>query len=137
MAKRSVNFDAVTVLQIVVAVFLFTLGLIGVADWNSSLGQFGRSLNRLFGRADNPLNLIVAIVEMAAGVIVFIALFIAVTNRLIYVLTLVIAILWVVEIIVTFFGQDPFKPDVLVWLNRLAADVIILLSLWLVNRKYA
>ena len=137
MAKRSVTFDAVTVLQIVVAVFLFTLGLIGLVDWNSGLAQFGRSVNRLFGRADNPLNLIVAIVEMAAGVIVFIALFITVANRLIYVLTLVIAILWVVEIIVAFFGQDPFKPDFLVWLNRFAADVIILLSLWLINRKYA
>jgi len=137
MAKRTISFDAVTVLQIVVAVFLFTLGLIGVTEWNSNLAQFGRSLGHLFGRADNPLNLIVAVVEMAAGVIVFIALFITVTNRLIYVLTLIIAILWVVEIIVSFFGQDPFKPDFLVWLNRLAADVIILLSLWLINRKYA
>jgi len=137
MAKRSVSFDAITVMQIVVAVFLFTLGLIGLVDWNSSLAQFGRSVNRFFGRADNPLNLIVAVVEMAAGVIVFIALFITVANRLIYVLTLVIAILWVVEIIVAFFGQDPFKPDFLVWLNRFAADVIILLSLWLINRKYA
>ena len=137
MAKRSVSFDAITVMQIVVAVFLFTLGLIGLVDWNSSLAQFGRSVNRFFGHADNPLNLIVAVVEMAAGVIVFIALFITVANRLIYVLTLIIAILWVVEIIVAFFGQDPFKPDFLVWLNRFAADVIILLSLWLINRKYA
>jgi len=137
LAKRSVSFDAITVMQIVVAVFLFTLGLIGLVDWNSSLAQFGRSVNRFFGRADNPLNLIVAVVEMAAGVIVFIALFITVANRLIYVLTLIIAILWVVEIIVAFFGQDPFKPDFLVWLNRFAADVIILLSLWLINRKYA
>jgi len=137
MAKRSVSFDAITVMQIVVAVFLFTLGLIGLVDWNSSLAQFGRSVNRFFGRADNPLNLIVAVVEMAAGAIVFIALFITVANRLIYVLTLIIAILWVVEIIVAFFGQDPFKPDFLVWLNRFAADVIILLSLWLINRKYA
>ena len=137
MAKRSVTFDSVTVLQIVVAVFLFTLGLIGLVDWNSSLAQFGRSVSRLFGRADNPLNLIVAVVEMAAGVIVFIALFVTVANRLIYVLTLIIAILWVVEIIIAFFGQDPFKPDFLLWLNRFAADVIILLSLWLINRKYA
>jgi len=137
MAKRTVSFDAVSVLQIVVAVFLFTLGLIGIVDWNSNLAQFGRSLNRLFGRADNPLNLVIAIVEMAAGVIVFIALFVTVANRLIYVLTLIIAILWVVEIIIAFFGQDPFQPDFLVWLNRLAADVIILLSLWLINRRYA
>ena len=35
MARKTINFDAVSVLQIVVAVFLFTLGLIGIIDWNS------------------------------------------------------------------------------------------------------
>jgi hypothetical protein len=137
MARRSISFDAVTVLQIVVAVFLFTLGLIGVVDWNSNLAQFGRSLNRLFGRSDNPMNLVVSIVELAAGGIIFIALFVTVTSRLIYWLTIIIAILWIVEIIIGFFAQDPFEPDFLVWLNRLSADVIILASLWLINRKYA
>ena len=137
MARKTVSFDAVTVLQIVVAVFLFTLGLIGIVDWNSNLAQFGRGLNRLFGRPDNPVNLAVAIVELAAGAIVFIALFVTMTSRLIYWLTMIIAILWVVEIIIGFLGQDLFQPDLLIWLNRLAAEVIILLALWLINRKYA
>jgi len=137
MARRTITFDSISVLQIVVAVFLFTLGLIGIVDWNSNFAQFGRSLNRLFGRADNPLNLIVAIIELAAGGIIFIALFVTVTSRLIYWLTIIISVLWIVEIILAFFGQDPFQPDFLVWLNRLAADVIILLALWLINRKYA
>ena len=83
------------------------------------------------------MNLVVAIVELAAGGIIFIALFVTVTSRLIYWLTIIIAVLWVVEIIIGFFAQDPFGPDFLVWLNRLAADVIILLALWLINRKYA
>lgn len=137
MARKTVSFDGITVLQIVVAVFLFTLGLIGIVDWNSNLAQFGRSISRLFGRPDNPLNLIVAIVELAAGGIIFIALFVTVTSRLIFWLTLVIAILWIVEIIIGFFGQDAFQPDFLVWLNRLSADVIILAGLWLINRRYA
>jgi hypothetical protein len=137
MTRRTVTFDAVGVLQIVVAVFLFTLGLIGIIDWNSNLSQFGRGLNRLFGGSDNPLNLIVAIVELAAGAIVFIAVFVAVTSRLLYWLTMVIAVLWLLEIIVGFFAQGAFEPDFTVWLNRLAADVILLLALWLVNRKYA
>jgi len=25
----------------------------------------------------------------------------------------------------------------MIWLNRLAADLVVLLSLWLINRKYA
>ena len=137
MARRTISFDAVSVMQIVVAVFLFTLGLIGIVDYNSGLSQFGRDLNRLFGRANDPINIIVAVVELAAGLIVFAALFISVHNRLIYWLTIIIAILWIIEIIVAFFAQGAFEPDFLIWLNRLAADVIILLSLWLINRKYA
>jgi hypothetical protein len=137
MSRRAVTFDAVSVIQVVVAIFLFTLGLIGIIDWNSNLAQFGRGLNRLFGRANDPFNIIVAIVELAAGVIVFAALFVGVKSRLLYWLTIVIAILWVVEIIIAFFAQGPFEPDFIVWLNRLCADVIILLALWIINRKYA
>ena len=137
MTRRSMAFDAVAVIQIVVAIFLFTLGLIGIIDWNSNISQFGRGLNRLFGRANDPFNIIVAIVELAAGVVVFAGLFINVRSRLLYWLTIVIAILWVVEIIIGFFAQRPFEPDFLIWLNRLCADVIILLALWLINRKYA
>jgi hypothetical protein len=137
MTRRALSFDAVSVVQIVVALFLFTLGLIGILDWNSGMAQFGRSMNRLFGAANNPLNIIVAIVELAAGVIVFAGLFINVKSRIVYWLTIVIAILWVVEIIIGFFAQGPFEPDFIIWLNRLCADVIILLALWLINRKYA
>jgi hypothetical protein len=137
MTRRTLSFDAVSVLQIVVAVFLFTLGLIGIVDWNSGLSQFGRSVNRLFGGANNPLAITMAVVELAAGVIVFAALFINVMSRLVYWLTIVISILWAVEIIVGFFAQGAFEPDFIIWLNRLSADVIILLGLWLINRKYA
>jgi len=137
MTRRTLSFDAVGVLQIVVAIFLFTLGLIAILEWNSGASQLGRGLTRLFGGPNNPISLIVAIVELAAGAIVFAALFVNVASRLIYVLTIIIAVLWVVEIIIAFFAQDAFRPDFLIWLNRLSADVIILLGLWLINRRYA
>ncbi len=137
MARKVSSFDAVSILQIVVAVFLFTLGLIGIINWNSNLSQFGRSLNRLFGGSNNPMNLIVAIVEMAAGAIVLGALFVSVKSKLIYWLTAIIGILWIVEMIIGFFAQNAFEPDFVSWLNRLSADVIVLLALWMINRKYA
>jgi hypothetical protein len=137
MTRKPLAFDALGMMQIVGAVFLFTLGLIGIIDWNSNISQFGRSLNRLFGAGNNPVNIIVAIVELAAGVIVFAGIFVNVRSRLVYWLTIIIAVLWVVEIIIGFFAQRPFQPDFIIWLNRLAADVIILLALWLINRRYA
>jgi len=56
-------------------------------------GQLGRDLNIVFGRANNPINLIAAIVELIAGVIVLAAVFFYLQSRWIFVATLVIAIL--------------------------------------------
>jgi uncharacterized membrane protein YphA (DoxX/SURF4 family) len=139
MARRSV-FDTGTtvfILQIVVAAYLITLGLLGIIYWQSGGAQFVRDLNRAFGGSNNPFSLIVAIVELAAGAIVLLGLFISVRSGLLAGATLVIAILWVIQIIIVFFARNIFEPDFLVWLNRLAADLIVLLGLWLINRKYA
>jgi uncharacterized membrane protein YphA (DoxX/SURF4 family) len=139
MDRRNI-FDmgnTVFVLQIVVAAYLITLGLLGIIHWESGGAQFARSLTRAFGGSNNPLNLIVAIVELAAGAIVLLGLFTSVRSGLQAAATLVIAILWVIQIIIVFFARDIFEPEFLVWANRLAADLIVLLALWLINRKYA
>ncbi len=137
MARSKASVDLITILQIVVAVFLVTLGLIAIIHFNSNLARFGRGMNKLFGGSNDPLNLVVAIVEVVAGVIVFAGVFFAVQSRLLYGATLVITILWIIQIILSFFASNFAEPDLIVWLNRLAADLIVLLSLWLVNRKYA
>jgi hypothetical protein len=138
MARReTITFDGVVVVQIVLSIFLFTLGLIGIMDWNSNLGEFGRGMNRLFGRAGNPFNIIVALIELAAGAIMFLAVFIGELNRVLYWGTWIVVVIWIIEIIIDFFAQGAFEPNFLVWLNRLAADVIVLGVLWLINRKYA
>ena len=137
MAKSKAAVDVVTILQIVVAVFLITLGLIGIIHYNSDLAQLGRGMNKIFGRANNPLNLIVAIVELVAGVIVFAGVFMALKSKLLYAATLVIAVLWIIQIIISFFASNFAEPDFIVWLNRLAADLVVLLSLWVINRRYA
>jgi uncharacterized membrane protein YphA (DoxX/SURF4 family) len=137
MVQKRASVDVVFVLQIVLAVFLVTLGIVEITQWNSDLARLGRGISRVFGRPNSAFNLIVGIVELAAGVIVFLGLFFSVKTRLLYFATLVIAILWAVRIILGFFGQQAFEPDFVTWLNRLAADLVILLSLWLINRKYA
>jgi uncharacterized membrane protein YphA (DoxX/SURF4 family) len=140
MANKKAAFDAdatLLVLQIVVAAYLITLGLVGLIQWDSGAAQLGRGLNRVFGGSNNPVSLIVPIVELAAGVIVLAGVFVQVRGRLLFAATLVIAILWLFQIIVSFFARDIFEPNFWVWLNGLAADLIVLLALWLVNRKYA
>lgn len=136
-AKVSIRFDALFVLQCVVAVFLVTLGLIGLVDYDSGLSRFGREVNRLFGRANDPVAIIVAIVELVAGVLVLAALFVPVKRRWLYWTTLVIAIAWAVWIVVDLVVNRGFQPSFLAWLNELAASLVMLLALWLINRKYA
>lgn len=137
MAKKTASFDVVVVVQIVLAAFLITLGLLGITQWNSNLNQFGRELNRFFGGTNNPFNLIVAIVELVAGLIVLAGVFVSGQASLLFAATLVISILWAILIVINFFAQDPFQPDFLTWLNRLTMDLVILLALWTINRKYA
>jgi hypothetical protein len=136
-AKAGWRIDALFVLQILVAVFLFTLGLIVVVRYDSGLARLGRDLNRMFGRVNNPFSIIVAVVEMLAGVLVLAALFVPVAKRWLYWTTLVVAIVWAVRIVLFTFADRIFEPTFLVWLNQLAVDLILLAALWLINRKYA
>lgn len=65
------------------------------------------------------------------------ALFFPVKARWLYLTTLMIAIVWTVRIVLFRFVSDIFEPTLFAWLNRLAGDLIFLLTLWLNNRKYA
>ena len=137
VVKTAWHVDTLFVLQIVVAVFLITLGLIGIIRYDSDVSRLGRDLNRVFGRANDPFNIVMAVVELLAGILVLAALFVPVKTRWLYVTTLVIAIVWAVRIVLFLFVSRIFQPTFLSWLNQLAADCILLLALWMINRKYA
>ena len=136
MAKRRA-FEINNLLQISVGLFLITLGIAGLVHYNSSTVEVGRALSRLFGKANDPLNLIIAIVEVVAGAVVVLDLFVKLAGRAQFWLTLIILVLWVAQIVVFSFVNDILEPDVVTWLNRLSVDLIILVGLWIVNRKYA
>ncbi len=137
MAKSRATFDVVIILQIVLAVFLITMGLAGIMNYDSDLAKIGRGFNRLIGQTNNPLNLVMAVLELVAGVIVLGALFVPGKKSLVNILTLAVAVLWVIRIIIGLSASEAFKPDFAIWINNLAADLIVLVSLVLVNRKYA
>jgi hypothetical protein len=129
--------DASLILQIALVLFLITLGIVGLTEYNSNLNQLGRSLNRLIGRADNPINLIVAIAELVAGILIGLALFVPLEKRIVWIACLIIAILWIIKILWVFVFNNAFEPDFIVWLNALSADLIVLVGLWITGRRYA
>jgi len=134
--KTAWHVDTLFVLQIVVAVFLITAGLMVMVGWNWNPSRFEQAVTRAIGRQHNPVNLVVAIVELVAGVLLAAALFVPVRIRWLYWTTLVIAIVWIIQIVLARFVYSDFDPF-LKWLNALAGDVVLLLALWLINRKYA
>lgn len=137
MIQRRRVVDADTMLQLVVSAFLITLGLAGLSEWNSNLAQFSRSVNRLFGRTENYLDLIMAIAELVAGGIVLIGVFSPVTSRLIFWSTLIIMVLWAIQIVASRFARGFLEPDAIRWLNELSVDLIVLAGLWVINRRSA
>ena len=137
MAKSKATFDVVIILQVVLAVFLITMGLAGITNYNTDLAKFGREFNRFIGNSNNPVNMVMAILQLVAGIIVAGALFVPGQKSLVNILTLAVAVLWLIQIIISLAAGEAFKPDFAIWLNKLAADLIVLLSLVLINRKYA
>jgi uncharacterized membrane protein YphA (DoxX/SURF4 family) len=135
-AKVSIRFDTLFVLQCVVAVFLVTLGLMALLEYDSDWSRFARGVNRFFGKANDPLAVMVAVVEIVAGALVLAALFVPVRKRWLFWTTLAVGIAWIAQIVLVRFVPGDFEPF-LAWLNGLAGDLVVLGVLWLINRKYA
>ncbi len=137
MARTRISLDATLLMQIAVALFLISLGIIGIVYYNSRFSEWGRSIDRFFGRADNPINIIVAVAELVAGIIIAFALFTPVPGRAAWIASLVMVIVWIVKILWIYFLTSIFDPTFIIWLNGLAVSLIVLIGLWVVNRKYA
>jgi uncharacterized membrane protein YphA (DoxX/SURF4 family) len=134
-AGVTIRFDALFVLQCVVAVFLVTLGLAVLIGWNWTPSRFEQAVARAIGRPHDPVNLVVAIVELVAGILLLAVPFVPVKRRWLFWTTLAVGIAWAVRIVLVQFAYSDFDPF-LAWLNELAASLVMLLALWLINRRY-
>jgi hypothetical protein len=137
MVRTRSSFDATLLMQIAVVLFLISLGIVGIMYYSSRLGEWGRSIDRFFGRPSNPVNIIVAVAELVAGIIIGFALFVPVPGRAAWISGLVMVIIWIVKILWTYVLNGIFEPNFIVWLNGLSVALIVLVGLWIVTSKYA
>ncbi|MGD0724776.1 MAG: hypothetical protein ABSB63_04360 [Spirochaetia bacterium] len=137
MVRTRSSFDATLLMQIAVVLFLISLGIVGIMYYSSRLGEWGRSIDRFFGRPSNPVNIIVAVAELVAGIIIGFALFVPVPGRAAWISGLVMVIIWIVKILWTYVLNGIFEPTFIVWLNGLSVALIVLVGLWIVTSKYA
>ncbi|MEI6876002.1 MAG: hypothetical protein WCL50_12835 [Spirochaetota bacterium] len=128
--KASSALSAEFVLQICLGAFFLVLGIMGVTSYKSNLS----GVLRFFGKNDT-LNIVVAIAEIAMGAVLLIGLFAKVSGQIGQILGIVLALLWVIYLVMTYFVNKPFEPSFIEWLFKLSRDLVILVSLWIVGRR--
>jgi hypothetical protein len=136
MTSNRGGFGSLAIMQIVVAVYLITLGITGISAYSSQGSEFARSVARMFGGGQGSLGLIVAILELVAGAMVFLSLLAFAGNSVRYAACLISAILWIIWILYSLVFHDAFQPSVVAWLNRLSLDLIVGMALWVIAVQY-
>lgn len=126
ISARSVSFW----LQVILSLFLVTLGILGLR------GEFyvfsrSRSLFR-----DDTLRSIAAIIELAGGGVLLLALFVPLNRRFMFLVGLVVFANWILLILDTLFFRGLFEPDFLAWLNSCTWCLIPAAVVWLVAGRY-
>lgn len=130
--KRSV--DSMFFVQLSLALMFIAVGIVGITNYNSDISQFGRSVGNLFGRSNDIVPILFAIIQLAAGILLLVSLFVGFPGNILSISLLIIFIFWVVNIAMAFFLNDLFEPDFIVWLSRVSPQLVILSALWLVYR---
>jgi hypothetical protein len=133
MTKRGgFSVSSAMLLQLCLGVFFLMLGIMGLGDYNSKLSEFAR----FFGRDDTP-RVIMAIIELIMGGILILGLVVTVSGGVAKVFSLALFALWALYIFMHFFMDKAFlEPTVVVWLYNFSWHAVILVSLWVVGRKY-
>ncbi len=133
MKKRTIN--SFFFLNLALALMLIATGILGITNYNSNGAEFIRGVNKAFGGSNSIIPILMAIIELAAGIILVIGLFDFIPKGILGILLLVIFIFWAVNIFMGFILNDIFEPDFFTWLAPFSAQLIILVSLWIVYRN--
>ncbi|MBI9104642.1 MAG: hypothetical protein JEY99_19665 [Spirochaetales bacterium] len=126
---------SVVFLQLALALMFITLGIAGITHYNSGGVEFLRGLNKAFGRTNDIIPIIMAVIELVAGVLLLINLFGIIPGKTASVLLLIVFIYWGFTIVMNFFVDNLFEPDLLVWLGNISPQLVVLSALWIVFRR--
>lgn len=124
-------------LQVAVGLFFLLMGLQGIINYDSYGSQATRFVNDLFGNNNNIINIIVSIGALVSGVIILGGLFIPLKNSTLMIATLVVFIFWALKIVYFYIVNNPMEPDLITWLQNLSLQFVVLMSVWIINRKYS
>ncbi len=123
-------------LQIAVGLFFLLLGLQGIMHYNSDISGAGRAIAKVLGGKASYISITIAVLELISGVIILGGLFVPMKNSTLMIASLVVFVFWAVRIAYLFFVNNFTEPDLLIWLQKLSLDCVVLMSVWIIHRKY-
>ncbi|MBI9100379.1 MAG: hypothetical protein JEY91_17985, partial [Spirochaetaceae bacterium] len=128
------SVDSMFFLQLSLSLMFIAIGIVGLTDYNSDFAQIGRSVNNLFGKSNDIVPVLFAVLQLVAGVLLLLSLFSGLPGRFLSIAMLVIFIFWAVRIAMSFFLNNLFEPDFIPWLAEVSPHLVILSALWIVTR---
>jgi hypothetical protein len=129
----SKNFNVAAILIILVGAFMLLSGIAALTGNTTGAGGFFHDFSRAFGGSGNTVNIIFAVVEIAAGALLILSRLMSI-GSLDKLLRLVIFIFWIVFMVFNLvLGRNINAIDTLGWWISLVNHSIILVILWLIK----
>jgi len=136
MKSRSGIIDPLILMQAALALFFGITGLVYLVNYNSAASEIGRAFAQLAGRNDT-LNVVVAVIQLVAGIILLVGLFAVIPQRYMVFACLAILVLWLIQMIMAHFANNFVQPAVIPWLHRISSDIIVLAGIWAVSTRFS
>ena len=124
-------------LQLAVGLFFLLMGLKGIINYDSTGSQVTRFFNDILGSNNNIINVIISVGALISGVIILGGLFVPLKNSTLMIATLVVFIFWALKIAYFYFVNNLMEPNLITWLQNLSLQFVVLMSVWIINRKYS
>ena len=134
MAKKA-TINSLMILHLIVAMFLILTGINGLIAYSSKSSEIARAFVQFFGGKPDATTLVIGIIELTAGIVLVLALFMPMKSRLPYLASLVICVLWALHIVYILFVQGAVEQNAVVWLRSLSLNLIVLMALWMVSER--
>ncbi len=137
MSDRRGNFPVV-LLQLSLAIYFLTLGVIGILTYNSPGSELARAFSSFFQTGNSGvIDLVISIVQVLSGLVVLASLFVRVSRSGLYFAIVIVLVIWLVQIAYYRVIIGLLEPEFWSWLNVISRELVIAAGLWVVARDYS
>jgi hypothetical protein len=136
--SRTNTIDSLFFVQLIVGAFFLILGLEAITFGNSAAGQVTNFFNNLSGNSKGIVDVVIAVVEIVSGAFIILALILPFKKPVFNFATFVIFALWAIRIVYVYFvSVKVFTPSTLTWLRGISLDGLVLVSVWVINKRFS